>query len=87
MQIIDLLPDNKKAIHQAAALLVRGFWEHWPDAWPDMKAAMNEVQESFNTGRINRVAIDDNGEVLGWIGGISQYRGRVWELHPLVVSP
>jgi len=23
--------------------------------------------------------------VLGWISGISQYEGRVWELHPLVV--
>ncbi|UCH43426.1 MAG: GNAT family N-acetyltransferase [Dehalococcoidales bacterium] len=87
MQIIDLLPDNKKAIHQAAALLVRGFREHWPDAWPDMKAAMNEVQESFNAGRINRIATDDNGDVLGWIGGISEYKGNVWELHPLVVSP
>ena len=87
MQIIDLLPDNKKAIHQAAGLLVRGFREHWPDAWPDMDAAMNEVQESLSADRINRIAIDDNGKVLGWIGGIRQYRGRVWELHPLVVSP
>jgi len=87
MQITEMLPDNKKAIHQAADLLVRGFREHWPDAWPDMAAAMNEVQESFSADRINRIATDDNGEVLGWIGGISQYRGRVWELHPLVVSP
>ena len=87
MQIIDLRPDNKKAIHQAAALLVRGFQEHWPDAWPDMEVALNEVQESFNAGRINRIAMGDNGEVLGWIGGISEYRGRVWDLHPLVVSP
>ena len=25
--------------------------------------------------------------VLGWIGGIRQYDGNVWELHPLVVKP
>jgi len=24
--------------------------------------------------------------VLGWIGGIPAYGGRVWEVHPLVVS-
>ena len=23
--------------------------------------------------------------LLGWIGGLRQYDGRVWELHPLVV--
>ena len=23
--------------------------------------------------------------VLGWIGGLPEYEGRVWELHPLVV--
>ncbi len=25
-------------------------------------------------------------EVLGWIGGIPEYGGKVWELHPLVVA-
>lgn len=24
---------------------------------------------------------------MGWIGGIEQYDGRVWELHPLAVKP
>lgn len=28
---------------------------------------------------------DDSGRVLGWIGGIPMYGGRVWELHPIVV--
>jgi aminoglycoside 6'-N-acetyltransferase I len=86
MRIINLLPDDEETIHQAATLLVEGFKEHWPDAWSDMDAALEEVRESFGPGRISRVAVDDDGTVLGWIGGIPQYDGNVWELHPLVVG-
>ena len=85
MRIIDLSPENREAVEQVANLLIEGFKEHHPSAWPDMKAALDEVAESFKPNRISRVAIDDGGVVLGWIGGIGQYRGNVWELHPLVV--
>jgi aminoglycoside 6'-N-acetyltransferase I len=85
MLIIDLISTNESAIQQVAALLVEGFARNWPDAWPDMESALEEVRESFGTDRISRIAVDEDGIVLGWIGGISQYRGRVWELHPLVV--
>jgi aminoglycoside 6'-N-acetyltransferase I len=87
MRIIDLCADNEVAIRQAAGLLVESFKEHWPNAWPDMDAAMKEVRESFGAARISRVAVDESGTVLGWIGGISQYNGNAWELHPLVVRP
>jgi aminoglycoside 6'-N-acetyltransferase I len=87
MQIIDLNPDNKKALNQTATLLIESFKEHAPNAWPDTKSALEEVQESFGAGRISRVAIDGSGSVLGWIGGIRKYRGNVWELHPLAVRP
>lgn len=85
MQIIDLCPDSLEAIQQAAALLVEGFREHWPNAWADLDSALEEVQESFEADRISRIAVDEAGAVLGWIGGIKQYDGNVWELHPLVV--
>jgi aminoglycoside 6'-N-acetyltransferase I len=85
MRIIDLSPDDEPAIRQTAALLVGGFKEHWPHSWPDMDAALEEVYESFGPGRISRVAMSPGGDVVGWIGGISQYDGHVWELHPLVV--
>jgi len=85
MRITDLRPDNEEAIRQAATLLVKSFEEHWPNAWPDMDAALKEVQESFGAGRISRVAVDESGAVLGWVGGVTQYNGNVWELHPLVV--
>ena len=85
MQIVDLRSDNESAIRQVAALLVEGFATNWPGSWPDPESALEEVRESFAAGRISRVALDEDGIVLGWIGGISHYRGHVWELHPLVV--
>ena len=87
MKIIVLQSNNEVAIRQVAILLVEGFKEHWPDAWPDLESALQEVHESFETGRISRIAIDESETVLGWIGGIRQYDGNVWELHPLVVKP
>ena len=87
MRIVDLRPDDGAAIRQAAALLVVSFAEHWPAAWPDLDSALAEVQESFGPDRISRVAFDEAGHVRGWIGGIEQYGGHVWELHPLAVNP
>lgn len=87
MKIVDLQPDDSRAIQQIAQLLVEAFRENWPEAWPDMELALQEVAESFGPERLSRVALDDAGLVLGWIGGIRQYDGHVWELHPLVVRP
>jgi len=87
MQIVDLRPDDEAVIHQAALLLVDVFREHAPDAWPDLEAGLAEVRESLQPERISRVALDEDGTVLGWIGGMPGYHGRVWELHPLVVAP
>ncbi|MGH2523058.1 MAG: GNAT family N-acetyltransferase, partial [Anaerolineales bacterium] len=87
MQIVDLRPDDEDTIQQAAALLVTGFQEHWPDAWPDQDSALGEVRQMLAPGRICRVAVDEEGSVLGWVGGIPEYDGNVWELHPLVVRP
>ena len=52
-----------------------------------MDAALAEVHEALAPGRICRVALDEAGAVLGWVGGIRGYGGNVWELHPLVVRP
>jgi len=46
---------------------------------------MAEVRESLQPGRISRIAVDERGDVLGWIGGIETYYGNAWELHPLIV--
>ena len=83
--ILDLAPDDEETIGQAATLLVEGFEDNWPDAWPTEEDALQEVREALGEGRICRVALGEDGAVLGWIGGIPSYEGKVWELHPLVV--
>ena len=87
MMITPLSPNDQDQIHQTARLLVKGFAEHWPDAWPDFEAALEEVQDSFEVGRISRVAVNKDGRVLGWIGAIKEYEGHAWQLHPLIVHP
>jgi aminoglycoside 6'-N-acetyltransferase I len=85
--ITSLRSDDPVQRAQVAQLLVEGFGEHWPNAWPDLGAATEEVDESMEEGRISRIALDGEGQVVGWIGGIRQYDGHSWELHPLVVHP
>lgn len=87
MQFRDLHADDTPTMQRVAALLVAGFAEHWPGSWPDMASALAEVSESLDHKRISRVALEHDDTVSGWIGGIPLYRGRVWELHPLVVDP
>jgi aminoglycoside 6'-N-acetyltransferase I len=85
--ISDLDPGDEEAIRQAARLLVEGFRDDWPEAWPEMDAALEEVHECLGEGRLCRAALDEDGTVLGWIGARPSYGENVWELHPLVVRP
>ena len=83
----DLTRDNVAFITQCAELLVEGFRVMAPDGWTTLAAALTEVDECLQAKYICRVAVDEAGVVLGWIGGRPGYDGRVWELHPLVVRP
>jgi len=87
MDILTLSPDQESLIQQAAELLVDAFREHWPDAWPTVEEGLKEVHEMLETGRICRIAVGKNGDLMGIIGGIPGYDGKVWELHPLAVQP
>ncbi|HEX8221287.1 MAG TPA: GNAT family N-acetyltransferase [Chloroflexia bacterium] len=87
MRIMDLAAEDEGLVRQVATILVEAFREHWPDAWPDVESALEEVRESFAEGRISRVAVGEGGEALGWIGGVPEYDGLAWELHPLAVDP
>ena len=86
LAIEDLAASDQDAVEQTAMLLVEAFRGH-SAAWPDFVSAYEEVQESFADERVSRIARDEDGRVAGWIGGIPDYDGHVWEVHPLAVRP
>ena len=88
MHIMDLKSSGNTAVPEAAALLVEGFAEHWPDAWPDLEAARLTVCESLAPDRIARATVgDDGGGLLGWTAAEPLYGGNVWEVNVIVVQP
>lgn len=86
LRITDLHPDDKDAIGQVAEVMVEAFGEFSPGWLPNVAAALEEIAENHEEGRISLVAVDSTGLVLGWVGG-RHHRNCVWELHPLVVRP
>jgi aminoglycoside 6'-N-acetyltransferase I len=50
MRITNFPIQNQEMIEQSANLLVEGFKEHWPRAWPDLDAALEEVRGSLGPG-------------------------------------
>ena len=86
MNIITLQAENESLIQQAAQLMVDAFREHWPDSWPTLETGLEEVHEMLEEDRICRAAVDEQGNLLGLIGGLPGYDGNVWELHPLAIQ-
>jgi aminoglycoside 6'-N-acetyltransferase I len=84
MRITNLSADHL-IVRQVAELLVDGFKDTGSVDWTTVELAVDEVLESLDEDRISRIAIDESDNILGWIGGIKEYGGHVWELHPLVV--
>lgn len=84
MKIVSFTQDVPELVHQAAETLVEGF-AHLPGSWDSMDEAIAEVEESLDPTRISRIALENT--VVGWVGGMPNYQGNVWQLHPLVVRP
>lgn len=81
MDITDLSRQPETVLEQAAAMLVEEFEE--PRGWSTLDLAREEVATVLREG-FARVALEGS-DVLGWVGGLPEYAGRVWELHPMVV--
>lgn len=82
MNTVDLSAQSAGIRSQAAALLVEHFDDH-PRGWPDIESATAEVAQVIQSGFA--IGALEGNLLLGWIGGLPEYDGRVWELHPLVV--
>jgi aminoglycoside 6'-N-acetyltransferase I len=86
MRTVVVGPGEHALIGQMAEILVEAFAEHSPGSWPDVPSALETVAERLEAGKVVLAALDDDGSVLGWIGGQHEY-ALVWELHPLAVRP
>jgi aminoglycoside 6'-N-acetyltransferase I len=84
--VVDLRPHDVARLQQAAALLVAAFAD-WPNAYPDIESANAQVLVSLTEERISLIALEDRDTVVGWIGGMPEYDGIAWQLHPLAVRP
>ena len=81
MNIVDLASVPPATRDAAAQLLVSEF--DAPSGWRDLGEAREEVERIINEG-FARAACDGE-QLLGWAGGLPEYQGHVWELHPVVV--
>jgi hypothetical protein len=73
MRIADLGSQPDAILEQAAELLVNGFDE--PRGWPNLSLARDEVASILREGFA--LALLDADVVLGWVGGLPEYAGRV----------
>ena len=62
VQIKELAADEDALIGEVAAMLIEGFRQSAPDAFPDLQTAIAEVRESFAADRVTRVAVDDHAQ-------------------------
>ena len=87
MRIVSVSPGDAAMVERMAAVLMEGFREMAPEAWPTLDAAREEVRTCVqHPGWIARAALGEDGALLGWIGAQPAYDGHAWELHPLVVA-
>lgn len=82
--IEDLSTTDVARVYGAAALLHAAFAPL--DVWTTLEEAPQEVRVSIDSDKVSRVALADDGTVIGWIGAMPEYDGLVWQLHPIVVD-
>ena len=87
MEIVNMQILNQTQREQAAQMLT----DELPLGWATLADALEEVNDRLDNierdgdGESLFLAAIESGEVLGWVGMLPSYCGRVYELHPLVV--
>lgn len=82
MQVVNLVTQPLAIRTQAAAILADAFPDE--NGWPTIELGLAEIEWIAKDGFV-RAALEHH-TVIGWVGGLPEYRGRVWELHPIVVA-
>lgn len=79
MRIIDLQPGAEDAISQVATLLVEGFAAHSPQAYPNLEAAVTDLEAYVGArgGLTITLGTDDENDQTS-LSGINLYP-NVWE--------
>ena len=87
MEIVNMQKLNQVQRTQAAQMLT----DELPLGWATLTDALEEVADRVDNilfdgvGESLFLAAIEGDEVIGWIGMLPSYSGRVYELHPLVV--
>jgi aminoglycoside 6'-N-acetyltransferase I len=89
IRICNLANATPDQLEQTAAMLHLAFRATGTEAWATLAEARLEVAAACAAEpvRINRLAVQPDGRVVGWIGAIHEGYSAAWELHPLVVHP
>ncbi|MFN8222796.1 MAG: GNAT family N-acetyltransferase [Gaiellales bacterium] len=80
-EIVRLSGSDEAIVEQAAQLIHTQF--DGPTGWRRLEDARDEVAEVVRHGLAFGAV--EAAALVGWVGGLIQYDGRVVELHPLVV--
>lgn len=78
---------NTAQIDALAHLTFEAFKLYAPTWLASTSDAEQRVRQATEKDRLNRVLVDADDQPKGWIGVIPMNHGRIWEIHPLVISP
>lgn len=87
IHIVDLSVLDAGQRFDTAQVIVAAFAQDYPDAWPTVESALEELDMLERDGEAALVAFDANGQPAGVVGALEMYDGNVWEVHPLAVRP
>jgi aminoglycoside 6'-N-acetyltransferase I len=85
-RITNLRAEEIVLIDCLAQLTYSAFKSHAPNWLPTVEDARKQVLKALAPNRICRVLLNPGDHPLGWIAAIPLHHGRIWEIHPLVVS-
>ena len=85
-EIVLVTPENHDLIEQMADILTKAFRIMSPTSWTTVEEGLEEIHDLLKDDNFVIAAIV-YGQAVGLIGGIPEYDGNVYELHPLAVHP